>query len=77
MKNITLAVEEDVLVAVRIYAAKNKTTVNALVRCELARIASADDQIARARQRLLELSDRIVSENPGKATWKREDLYDR
>ena len=32
MKNVTLAVEEDVLAAARKYAAARKTTVNGLVR---------------------------------------------
>lgn len=77
MKNITLAVEEEILDAVRIYAAKNKTSVNALVRAALEQIAKAEDRTAEARRRLLELSDRIATENPGKAKWKREDLYDR
>ena len=32
MKNITLAIDEEVLRAARIYAAEHDTTVNALVR---------------------------------------------
>lgn len=76
MKNITLAIEEDVLDAVRVYAAKRQTTVNAIVRDELARIAKADDRKARARRRLLELAEHSTAQM-GPVTWKREDLYER
>ena len=76
MKNITLAVDENILEAVRVYAAKRQTTVNAIVRSELERIAKADDRVARARRRLLELAEQS-SAGLGQVTWKREDLYDR
>lgn len=76
MKNITLAVDENTLDAVRIFAAKNKTTVNALVRNELERIAMSEDRLAWARKRIRELSDSSTAE-VGKITWSREDLYDR
>ncbi|HEY4114673.1 MAG TPA: hypothetical protein VGM17_11505 [Rhizomicrobium sp.] len=39
MKNITLAVDEEALRAARIYAAEHDTTVNALVREHLAKLA--------------------------------------
>jgi hypothetical protein len=76
MKNITLAVEEDILDAVRVYAAKRQTTVNAIVREEFGRIAKADDRKARARRRLLELSEQS-SAQMGPVTWTREELYER
>jgi hypothetical protein len=76
MKNITLAVDENVLEAVRIYAAKNHTTVNALVREEFERIAKAEDRMGRARRNILELAERSTAEL-GPVGWKREDLYDR
>jgi len=52
MKNITLAVDEDVLEKVRVIAAKRNTTVNALVRQHLERLARNED---RARQAIAEL----------------------
>jgi hypothetical protein len=76
MKNITLAVEEDILDAVRVYAAKRQTTVNAIVREELGRIARVDDRKARARRRLLELSEQSTAQM-GAVTWTREELYER
>jgi hypothetical protein len=76
MKNITLSVEEDILQAARRYAGARDTTVNALVREFLTRIATESDKAARARERLVELS-RTSTAEVGPITWKREDLYDR
>jgi len=76
MKNITLSIDENVLSEVRRYAAKRDTTVNALVRDFLTRLATQEDRAAKARQRLLELSD--TSEGRmGDQKWNRERLYDR
>ncbi len=41
MKNVTLAVEEEVLAAVRKYASARNTTVNGLVREYLTRLATS------------------------------------
>jgi rubrerythrin len=76
MKNITLSVDEESLEAVRIYAAKNSTTVNAIVRETFDKIAKSEDRTERARRRLLELAGTSTAEM-GPVTWKREDLYDR
>ena len=57
MKNITLAIDEDVLDKVRIVAAEKKTTVNALVREFLADLANRDEKLAQARKQLLQLMD--------------------
>lgn len=76
MKNITLAVDEEVLATVRAYAARNNTTVNALVREHLERIARQEDKAAQARQRLVELS-RESKGGLGDWKWNREELYDR
>ena len=76
MKNITLAIEEDVLDEARRYAANRKTSVNGLVRDFLNGIAKQEDKLVRARRRMLELSERTTLE-VGPVTWKREELYDR
>lgn len=75
MKNITLAVDEKTLDAVRIYAAERNTTVNAIVRAELERIASQEDRTARARRRLKELMEKSTAEM-GPITWTRDELYE-
>ena len=79
MKNITLAVEDDVLAAVRKLAAERETTVNGLVRDylkSLAKQASKDDA-ARARQELVRLSETTTGRLPDDWKWNREELYDR
>lgn len=57
MKNITLAIEDEVLDRVRVVAAEKKTTVNALVREFLADVAGREERLAEARKQLLRLMD--------------------
>jgi hypothetical protein len=75
MKNITLSVDDKVLQQVRIYAAKQKTTVNRLVREHLEQLAQSEEKVGSARDRLLKLID----ESPGRMgkdwKWNREDAY--
>ncbi|MBV1704254.1 MAG: hypothetical protein KGI57_05670 [Hyphomicrobiales bacterium] len=77
MKNITLAVEDDVLDRARVAAAKRKTTVNALVREFLTEVGSAEDRLARARRELLELAAK--SEFRIGPDWKfdRDEAHER
>jgi DICT domain-containing protein len=77
MKNITLAIEDEVLDRVRIVAAEKKTTVNALVREFLADLASRDERLAEARKQLLRLMDN--SEGRMAPDWKfdREETHER
>lgn len=76
MKNITLAIDEKVLAAVRRYAAANKTTLNALVRDALEGIAKRGKKSDKAWDALFELTDRQGAEI-GERTWTRDDLYVR
>jgi hypothetical protein len=75
MKNITLAIDEDVLREVRKYAAERETTVNALVRDYLKELAERRDRSARARAELARLS--VESEGRLGPDWKwdREEIY--
>lgn len=77
MKNITLAIEDDILDRVRIIAAQKKTTVNALVREFLADLARRDERLAEARKQLLRLMDN--SEGRMAPDWKfdREETHER
>ena len=77
MKNITLAIDEAVLAKVRQIAATKETTVNALVRDYLTRLADQDDRAAKARQGLVELSRRSTWDPGPDWKWSREDTYDR
>jgi plasmid stability protein len=76
MKNITLAVDEAVLSAVRKYAAAHNTSVNALVRDHLSRIASSEDRARSAIRELRAMSDRSSAEL-GRVSWTRDELHDR
>lgn len=77
MKNITLAIDDEVLDRVRIVAAEKKTTVNALVREFLADLASRDERLAEARKQLLRLMD--TSKGRMAPDWKfdREETHER
>jgi hypothetical protein len=77
MKNITLAIDEKVLAKVRRAAARKDTTVNALVREYLTRLAEQDDRAAKARQELVELAKRSTLELGPDWKWNREEIYDR
>ena len=76
MKNITLAIDEDVLAKVRRIAAEKNTTVNAIVRDHLTQLATREDQSKAVIEELFRLSDESGAEI-GPITWKREDLYER
>jgi hypothetical protein len=76
MKNITLAVDEDVLAAARRYAVERNSTVNALVREHLSDIARREDRARGARARILELSNRSRL-RLGRKTWTRQELHER
>jgi hypothetical protein len=75
MKNITLAIEEDVLRGARRYAAEHDTTVNALVREYLTRLVNFEEKAAKARERLGELSEQSEA-RMGSWKWNREDAYE-
>jgi hypothetical protein len=77
MKNITLAVEEEVLDKVRIVAAEKRTTVNAMVREYLLEIAGRDEKIENARRRLLELMEQSKGDMGPGWKWSREETYER
>ena len=76
MKNVTLSIEEDVLSAVRKYAAERDTSVNALVREHLRSIARREDRAKKARQRIRELSDSSTA-RIGSKSWTRDELHAR
>lgn len=75
-KNITLAIDEEVLDRVRVIAAERKTTVNGMVRDYLERVAATEDKASRVASRIKALRARSQFE-VGPITWKRDDLYER
>ena len=75
MKNITLAIDEDVLDRVRVVAAQRKTTVNALVREHLADLAGDTDRLAKALKELREFSENTLVDLGPDHRFHREDAY--
>lgn len=76
MANLTLNIDDDVLAEARQTAVRSGTTVNAIVRDQLANLASRDSRIARARRRLAELAV-VSTATIGPRDWTRNELYDR
>jgi hypothetical protein len=76
MKNITLAIDEDVLNDVRRYAVAHSTTVNALVRGSLEAIAERARRQTSEWDELFELAD-CEGSQIGSKTWSRDDLHGR
>ena len=76
MKNVTLSIDEEVLSAVRKFAAERNSSVNALVREFLTSIAQREDRAKKARQRIRELSEDSRA-RIGSKSWSRDDLHAR
>lgn len=77
MPNLTLSIDEELLRRARVRAAKENTSVNAVVRDYLATYAGTR-QMAGARRRFVELSCSSSSgSGSGGRSWARGDLHDR
>ena len=76
MRNVTLAIEEDVLRKARIQAAKDGTTVNEVIRRYLAEYGSREDRVREAMDRFLEAAGRYHGRIKG-GRFRREDVYVR
>jgi plasmid stability protein len=76
MKNITLAMDEEVLRQARRYAAEHDTTVNALVREYLTQLVGFEERAAKARQELVEMAKKSKARLGPNWKWNREDAYE-
>jgi hypothetical protein len=75
-KNITLAVDEHVVREVRRYAARNNTSLNAIVREALGKVAERSARSEKAWDALFRAADAEGAE-VGEITWTRDELYER
>jgi hypothetical protein len=75
MKNITLAIDDEVLRGARRYAAEHDTTVNALVREYLTGIVDFEKKAAEARKRLVKMSEESEA-RMGSWKWNRDEIYE-
>jgi len=76
MANITLSVDDKIIKTVRKIALERNTTLTAMVREYLTRVAAQDEQEREARLAALRKSFADLSRDMGARTWRRDDLYD-
>ena len=76
MKNVTLSIDEQVLAAVRLYAAEHGTSLNQLIRAYLERTAKRHDRSKAARLRIRELSEQSEA-RLGERLPAREGIHER
>ncbi len=75
MANLTITVPEEVLHRARVRAARERTSVNAVLRSDLRRYADDTAELGRAWDRFLELATaRTGSSGPGGRAWSRGDI---
>jgi hypothetical protein len=75
-QNLTLVIEEDLLLAARKIALDQRTSVNQLVRDYLAALVEEPNRRQLARARLKKMFE-IGLVTVGEKTWTRDDLYER
>ncbi len=73
--NVTLAIEEDLLLAARKVALDRRTSVNQLVREYLTSLVEQTDRQRIAKARLMKMMETGLVD--GDITWSRDDLYKR
>jgi hypothetical protein len=77
MTNLTLAIDELILRRARIRAMQRGTSVNALVRDYITRLAGESEAADGAAEFLRIVSGADASSGPGGRTWTRDELHDR
>ncbi|KPQ09959.1 MAG: DUF6364 family protein [Salinarimonas sp.] len=77
MKNITLAIDEKLLEEVRIYAARQQTSVNALVRAHLETLVRGQERAQSAIADLKRLSESSEARLGPDFRFDREDSHAR
>jgi hypothetical protein len=77
MRNITLAIEDEILEKARVVAAENRTTVNAMVREFLAEVAGRDERREKARAALLGLMRNSKASLRPDFKFDREESHER
>ena len=76
MKNVTLAIEDQVLREARRIAAERSTSLNAMIRDFLRDLTRRESRAAAARKRIVELC-RASQAEVGDRGWSRDELHER
>lgn len=75
MANLTMTVPDDLLRRARVRAAREGTSVNSVLRTELARYVDGDADIGVAWDQYLDIAARASGRSPsGGRRWRRDDL---
>lgn len=76
MANLTITIDDEVLLRARMRALEQDTSVNALLRDYLEAFAATDARWNQAANEILRLSARARSGRGGR-TWTRDELHER
>ena len=77
-RNVTLSIPEDLLRQLKITAAKQETSVSAMLTRTLRQIADEEDGYAEARRHMLrDLKKGHDLGTHGRIAWTRDDLHER
>jgi hypothetical protein len=76
MKNITLAIEEELLEKARALASRRHTTLNAIVRSLLGHEVEQEDRIANAKLGFKRLMEESTLDMGPDYRWNRQEIYD-
>src|SRR3569623_2098753 len=76
MKNISLAIEEELLEKARALANRRHTTLNAIVRSLLGHEVEQEDRIANAKAGLKRLMEESTLDKGPDYRWNRQEIYD-
>lgn len=77
MTNLTLAIDEDILQRARIRAMQQGTSVNALIRDYLVRLAGESTAAQGVEEFLEAVRGAGASSGEAGRTWTRDELYER
>ena len=77
-QNITLAIPKDILLKIKIIAAKQGTSISGLMTGVLEELVSREEGLEKARRRhLTTLNDSVNLGTNGTIFWTREDVHER
>jgi plasmid stability protein len=75
MKNITLAVPDDILERARVIAARKNTSINEVVRKHLEQMVRNEDRLGEALKELRAMSETTSARLGKDYVFRREDAY--
>lgn len=75
MKNITLAIEKELLEQARALAHRRHTSLNAMVRSLLSDEVAQEDRIAKAKAGLKKLMEESTGDMGKGYVWNRDEIY--